>query len=617
MKKIILNEAAYNDILNMYKSKMLNEAAAPENVVKKALPKFKSETTDSDDVIKATIDSFYNFRDGIKENNKRDIFQWNYKDLKSFVQTKKDTQLVNKVYSFFKKINPDKLPFSAILRYAIKYCDIYNKLPEDLQKYDNKTLQGLISIINKNYNSIVSKIINDKFKDVENEGTIVEYTNSFLRYVNQFENNRPLITNMTFSDLEHLVDAERAKETATGDLVTIDEVPIMYDENGLIIYRLDNKVQAINMCVKYGTSWCIGWPNQNNRYYNYRIKEERTIYVAIDESNTVTKDNTALCILVNPDGGISCADRTNAGQFSGHQNLYWNVISSKNPKLSTLKNIFVSLPLRLNEEAIMDKFGNIKKINGNLRDTFNSDEEIELWLDLATPELTWQQFNSLNETLQKKYISLVQELPDEIVKNATPKIQQFIIDRKIERILGAGSLKELSMTDIEILNLPQNEKIKRQKKEDFTVGFMTSSDFLIFDINNEKTNDTFKYGILYGFDEVFNSIPNVIQNLKISNKSNKKININIPESINKLTKIFVLSLNNVIENIPNNISIPYLKLLDLSDNPELEDIPSELIKTCVSVKLTNCKRLLNSNEFKTKMTELGFVQDGESFRRKR
>jgi hypothetical protein len=294
MKKIILNEVTYNEILKMYTSKKINEATAPEHIVKKLLSTFKSQTSDSDDVIKATINTFYNYRESIQDSDKKDIFKWNYNDLKSFTQTKNDTKFVNTVYLFFKKINPDKLPFSSVLQYAIKYCDIYNKLPEESQKYENKTLQQLIGIINKNYNKLVYEIFNDKFKNIENEGTIVEYTNSFLRYVNQLDNKRPLITNMTFSDLEHLVDAERAKEVVKGDLVSVDEIPIMFEENNFIIYRLDNKIQAVNLCTKLGVSWCIGYPTQNNRYYNYRIKEKRTIYVVVDDSKTLSKDNAKL-----------------------------------------------------------------------------------------------------------------------------------------------------------------------------------------------------------------------------------------------------------------------------------------------------------------------------------
>lgn len=221
----------------------------------------------------------------------------------------------------------------------------------------------------------------------------------------------------------------------------------------------------------------------------------------------------------------------------------------------------------------------------------------------------------MNEILQKKYISLVQELPDDIVKNATPKIQQFIIDRKIERIMGAASLSELSLTDIEILKLPQNDEIRKRKKEDFSVGFMTTSTYLVFDIENNTNSNTAKYGLLYGFDEIINGLPNILDSLSISNKSDKSIKINIPESINNLTKLNVLSLRNVINKIPDNINRLNLKFLDLQNNPELEDIPNNLLESCSMVVLTGCDKLLNSNTFITKMKDLNFTQMAGIFKR--
>jgi hypothetical protein len=104
-----------------------------------------------------------------------------------------------------------------------------------------------------------------------------------------------------------------------------------------------------------------------------------------------------------------------------------------------------------------------------------------------------------------------------------------------------------------------------------------------------------KYLALYDIDQLFDIITkeNSIKNLYIENKEkNSGFVINIPKSIVKLTNLEGLTLDNCVENVPEEVgTLPNLTYLVLMNNPKLRKIPDSL-KNSQTLQFVN---LMNSN----------------------
>jgi hypothetical protein len=83
-----------------------------------------------------------------------------------------------------------------------------------------------------------------------------------------------------------------------------------------------------------------------------------------------------------------------------------------------------------------------------------------------------------------------------------------------------------------------------------------------------------KYVAIYGLNEIFETLPENMTKLTISNESKENITIDIPESISKYKSITAIMLKNVVSKIPDSIcELKKLRLLALPNNPELKTIP--------------------------------------------
>jgi hypothetical protein len=86
-----------------------------------------------------------------------------------------------------------------------------------------------------------------------------------------------------------------------------------------------------------------------------------------------------------------------------------------------------------------------------------------------------------------------------------------------------------------------------------------------------------KFIALYGFDEIFNSSPDNLTTLRITNTSNKPLELEIPESIGKFKSLESLTLDKVVKTLPKSISnLVSLTILSLPNNPSLESLPESL-----------------------------------------
>jgi hypothetical protein len=85
---------------------------------------------------------------------------------------------------------------------------------------------------------------------------------------------------------------------------------------------------------------------------------------------------------------------------------------------------------------------------------------------------------------------------------------------------------------------------------------------------------TGKFVALYGFDELFDALPDTITRLNILNTSNENINLNIPDTITRFKSLKALLFDNIIDKLPESVcKLPNLMILALPNNKNLQALP--------------------------------------------
>ena len=104
---------------------------------------------------------------------------------------------------------------------------------------------------------------------------------------------------------------------------------------------------------------------------------------------------------------------------------------------------------------------------------------------------------------------------------------------------------------------------------------------------------TGKFVALYGFDELFEVLPETITRLNIINTSNERIILNIPDSITRFKSLKAVLFENVIDKVPDSIcQIQTLMILAVPNNPELKSLP-ECIMNLPKLTFVNVNRSPN------------------------
>ena len=84
-----------------------------------------------------------------------------------------------------------------------------------------------------------------------------------------------------------------------------------------------------------------------------------------------------------------------------------------------------------------------------------------------------------------------------------------------------------------------------------------------------------KFVALYGFDELFDNLPDNIEHLLIQNRGKETIALDVPESIGRFQNLEAILFKNLVKSIPDSICrCTKLNLLSLPDNPGLKSIPA-------------------------------------------
>ena len=139
---------------------------------------------------------------------------------------------------------------------------------------------------------------------------------------------------------------------------------------------------------------------------------------------------------------------------------------------------------------------------------------------------------------------------------------------------------------VEFLN-GEGSDLKEYFKPQFAKGLVgTGGD--IVEINYPDSASG-KFIALYGFDELFESLPDTITKLLINNKSQERIALEVPTSIGRFTNLEALMLQNIAKTLPDTVcQLKKLNFLALPGNKDLQSLP-ECIKELPELAFINLK----------------------------
>ena len=129
---------------------------------------------------------------------------------------------------------------------------------------------------------------------------------------------------------------------------------------------------------------------------------------------------------------------------------------------------------------------------------------------------------------------------------------------------------------VEFLN-GEGSDLKDFFKPEFAKGLVKAGTKDVVDISYPD-NAAGKFVALYGFDELFESLPDTIVRLLISNKSNENIALDVPESIGRFKKLEALKLDKICRTIPSSVcELKNLNFIALPNNKDLQSLPECII----------------------------------------
>ena len=559
-------------LLNLLSKNIILEVS--EKVKNQLLAKFKPTTEDSDETILNNIDMFDRYKQGLSVDN-RDIMKYSYEDLKNLIQSKETTKGLNDIFTEFKK-KEKGIENNNLKRYIKKFLEIQSELPKDKQNILKFNFLNLVKLVDDLYPRLfVKKMFGKYSKENPNltQDQILYYLDSYYENFDLIPFDTKGVDKMSFSELEHLLDGlQGKKEQSNKNKEDLSNIDLKYNENGLKIFAPTTKDQCIRL--RNGRGWCTSREGSGNMYYNYRLGHERTLYYVIDEDKDFDDLNFATVILVDPNGRMAMADKSNTGTYGGSTNIPFSQIVSKVPKLQGLEYIFEPKPLTQEEKQLINTVKNAK-VGDNPMESFNTLQEVEMWLEYNSPKLTDIQYSNITSELKKKYIALGMDLSSSMIKSSEPEVLRYYISKKIDSIKSKG-INNLTTEDIALLNTPILKKVKEEFKPKFAKE-LTSGGGTKVEIEYPTGNSS-KFVALYGFEDLFDSLPDNMTNFLFNNKSKTEVNLELPSSISRFQDLEALLLMNCVSSIPENIGdLKNLNFLALPDNTNLTSLPSSIL----------------------------------------
>ena len=138
-------------------------------------------------------------------------------------------------------------------------------------------------------------------------------------------------------------------------------------------------------------------------------------------------------------------------------------------------------------------------------------------------------------------------------------------------------------------------------KHEFGKGF-TTNDGKKVTITYPKDASAM-FAALYGFDEIFESLPKDITYLWIENESKEDITLDVPSSVTKFKNLNALMLVNIVRTLPDNLGeLSQLEYLGLMNNKHLTSLP-ESLSNCEELVFVNLKGESQNIKIPAKLAE--------------
>lgn len=541
------------------------------------ITKFKSESEDTEDEMKALINGFERFKNGLPAE-KRDITKYTYGQLQSLIKSKNLKKEEGEIFKKYIKAAGKGSDQRAVKSAIKKFLEIRDFLPEKERDIMSYPFLKLMEIVQNKFGSLITKQAFQKYKkertDLTNE-QILSYIERYVDLYDRLEANTPPIMMMSFDELEaaldHLPDGDDTPNKKGDDF---GDVETIYDQDNLYIFKPNGKEQCIRLA--HGRPWCTSRSGGGNLYYNYRLENNLTLYYVIDKDKPFDDLNFAVVILVDEYGRKRIADGKNmAGGYSGHRTESWDTISSKVPKLKDKEYLFTPDPLTERERDLLRKYKHIN-VNSDAVKELGSVEDAEFWLEIASPNLTNKPdvYLNLPSELKKKYISLGMDLTGQMISGSEPDVVKYYLARKIDSLKNK-TLGQLTTADIALINMPSLKNLKEELKVKYAGQLTTGGDTMVS--ITYPNDDSSKYIALFGFDDMFENLSENIGYLTIINTSNDQLNLDIPESIGKFKNLVAIVMENCVRTLPESMGqLDNLMFLTVQNNKNLQSLPESL-----------------------------------------
>lgn len=595
--RLVITEQEINHIMGLYGlnnteepsvNSIINEIS--QNLAKQLTNKFSSQTNDSESTIMSMINKFDQYKEGL-DVSKRDITKYDYDTLKSLIITKEinkvsDTAFtkLKKLWDSYKKQLPTdqaslyKYEDSKLKSLVIKFYDMYPYLKEgqkNIMKYDYYQLN---KFIRENYEKLITKVFTKKIsKDPTfaemgiNNDDLLFYIKSYIENRNNVPKETKHLSMMTFRELENLVDGVllNNKDKSKQNSDDISNVDVVYDNNNLLVFAPKNKEQCIQL--GHDRPWCLS-RKQGNPYYGLRLGGGVTIYYVIDKDRDYGDRNFANVILVNKNGEIMLADKTNRDDFSGYKPLEWSEITKHIPKLEGLKDIFKPIPLTSEEEYFKSIVS--RKVGDNPYETFENEEDIEMWLKVNKSNLTVPQFGNLSPKLQRIVFRDVGYLPPKFIEVLHESLLSDYFNFRKKTYMDKAPFPRFGPTDIYLLSLPIGKKLKEENKEKYAKESIDGTEMDIKIDGDGPNYLTYNYIKLYGLDTFIENVPENITSFNIENNSNVNLNFNLPNSFKRFKNLNLFYAKNALNEFPDILKgMNSLELISIHNSPNIKEVP--------------------------------------------
>jgi hypothetical protein len=157
---------------------------------------------------------------------------------------------------------------------------------------------------------------------------------------------------------------------------------------------------------------------------------------------------------------------------------------------------------------------------------------------------------------------------------------------------------------VEYLNGSMSE-LKDYFKPEFAKGLVSKGGNKV-EINYPDSSAG-KFVALYGFEDLFDSLPKTINQLMITNKSKEEIALDVPESLGQFEDLDALLLQNIVRSLPESIgNLKKIKFLSLNNNKNLVGLPESIadLPNLAFVNLAGTNPNINiPDRLREKMTE--------------